>query len=72
MTVILDNARFRKSPKTRKIIDAAGCFVLFLPPYSPNFNPIERRWFPLKNSARKILQTILDLPAVIHAAILSS
>ena len=72
MTVIMDNARFHKSPKTKEIIEAAGCSLLFLPPYSPDFNPIENRWFPLKNTARKILQTITDLQNAIHAAILQN
>jgi transposase len=48
--VILDNATFHKSLKTRKLIEDAGCSILFLPPYSPDFNPIEKfwAWFKLK------------------------
>jgi hypothetical protein len=38
-TVIMDNAAFHKSTKTRKLIENAGCTLLFLPPYSPDFNP---------------------------------
>lgn len=70
MVIIMDNARFHKSPKTKELIENAGCRLLFLPPYSPDLNPIEHRWFPLKNSARKILQTLLCLTSAIEAAIL--
>lgn len=72
MTVIMDNARFHKSDETRKIIESAGCKLLFLPPYSPDFNPIEQRWFPLKNTARKILQTFSCINSAIETAILMS
>lgn len=70
MTIIMDNARFHKSPQTRKIIEDAGHRLLFLPPYSPDLNPIEHRWFPLKNTARKIMQTCLCITSAIEAAIL--
>jgi transposase len=69
-TVILDNARFHQSTKTKELIEKAGCHLLFLPPYSPDYNPIEHRWFPLKNTARKIMQTFLDLTAAIETAII--
>lgn len=72
MTIIMDNARFHKSSETRHLIEAAGHTLLFLPPYSPDLNPIEHRWFPLKNTARKILQTLLCLTAAIETAILMS
>ncbi len=69
--IILDNARFHQSRKTKQLARNAGCRLLFLPPYSPRDNKIEHEWFPLKNAARKILQTIHDLPAAVEAAILS-
>lgn len=72
MTVIMDNARFHKSEKTRELVESAGCNLLFLPPYSPDFNPIEHRWFPLKNTARKILQTFSCIYSAIETAILVS
>lgn len=68
--VILDNARFHKSKKLRKIAKAARVVLLFLPPYSPRDNLIEHRWFPLKNTTRKILQTFHDLPAAVETALL--
>ena len=52
-TVILDNASFHRSKKIEKMITEAGCYLLYLPPYSPDFNEIEHHWFPLKNKIRK-------------------
>ncbi len=43
-TVIMDNAAFHKSYKIREAIEAAGCTLIFLPPYSPDLNPIEKFW----------------------------
>ena len=40
--VILDNASFHKSKASIEMIRKAGCEVLFLPPYSPDLNPIEK------------------------------
>jgi len=68
-TIIMDNARFHKSAETRRIIEDAGCRLLYLSPYSPDFNPIEHRWFPIKNTARKIMQTITCVTSAIHSAL---
>lgn len=46
--VIMDNATFHKSKKTRELIEKAECRLLFLPPYSPDLNPIEKFWANLK------------------------
>jgi transposase len=53
--VIYDNARFHQSAKARALIEGAGCTQKFLPPYSPDLNPIEHYWFPLKQRIRKLL-----------------
>ncbi len=39
--LILDNASFHKSIESQKLVEAAGCNILFLPPYSPDLNPIK-------------------------------
>lgn len=47
-TIIMDNARFHKKEKVRDILGKAGHTALFLPPYSPDFNPIEQSFAILK------------------------
>lgn len=46
--VIMDNASFHKSQKIRELIESVGCKIIFLPPYSPDFNPIEKFWANMK------------------------
>jgi transposase len=53
--VIYDNARFHHSAKARQFIEDAGCTQKFLPPYSPDLNPIEHYWSPLKQRVRTLL-----------------
>lgn len=40
--VVLDNLAVHKQPAVRAAIDGTGVHVRFLPPYNPNFNPIEQ------------------------------
>ena len=47
-TVVMDNAAIHKSKETKQLIGKAGCELLFLPPYSPDFNPIEKTFGILK------------------------
>ncbi len=51
-TVVLDNLSVHKSAKARRLIEAAGCHLLFLPTYSPDFNPIEPAFAKLKTLLR--------------------
>lgn len=53
MTVIIDNASFHKSRVVEESIKNAGCNLLFLPPYSPDLNPIEKYWNKLKTYIKK-------------------
>jgi putative transposase len=46
--VIMDNAAFHKSPETAPLITETGATLLFLPPYSPDLNPIEHDFAALK------------------------
>lgn len=51
--VIMDNVRFHKSPGVRKLIEEAWATLEFLPPYSPDMNPIEKSFSKLKAFLRK-------------------
>ena len=51
--VIADNATFHKGGRIQEIIEAAGCYLLDLAPYSPDLNQIERCWSWLKSRIRK-------------------
>lgn len=53
--VIMDNASFHKGSKITKLIEDAGCNLIYLPPYSPDFNPIEHYWSAVKYHLKKWL-----------------
>jgi putative transposase len=53
--IIMDNASFHKSPKTRALIESKGCKLIYLPPYSPDLNPIEHFWANLKHHLASII-----------------
>jgi transposase len=53
--IVLDNAAFHRKAKLRRLAASADCEVLFLPPYSPDLNPIEEFWGWLKSRLRKTL-----------------
>jgi transposase len=50
--VILDNLAVHKSPRARTLIEERGCQLRFLPPYSPDFNPIELAFAKIKQTLR--------------------
>jgi len=50
--VIMDNLSPHKNETTLALIERAGASVLFLPAYSPDFNPIEKMWSKVKQSLR--------------------
>ena len=68
-TVILDNASYHKSKKIDQMIKDAGCFILYLPPYSPDFNDIEQAWFPIKNKIRKNMSLFKSLHEAVDYAL---
>jgi transposase len=44
----MDNLSSHKGPRVRELIEEKGCEVLYLPPYSPDLNPIEEAFAKLK------------------------
>lgn len=59
--VIMDNLSAHKVAGVREAIEAAGAELIFLPPYSPDMNPIERAWSKLKNSLRTSAARTINL-----------
>ena len=59
-TVILDNLGSHKSQAVRQAIRKTGARLLFLPPYSPDLNPIEQAFAKLKHMLRKARQRSID------------
>jgi transposase len=51
--VIMDNCSIHKSTKVKSLIDSVGCKLIYLPPYSPDLNPIENYWAVMKNQIKK-------------------
>lgn len=64
-TIIMDNAVFHKSERTKILIESAGCQLLFLPPYSPDLNPIEQFWAWFKAQIREVIDTFSFLEEAI-------
>jgi len=52
--VVMDNLSAHKVDGVRQRIEASGASLLYLPPYSPDLNPIEKAWSKLKQSLRAI------------------
>lgn len=52
--VVMDNLQVHKSRRVKEIIEGAGAEVLFLPPYSPDFSPIEETFSKVKGILRRI------------------
>lgn len=59
-TVVLDHLPAHKRPGVRASIEKAGCKLLFLPRYSPEYNPIEPCWSKMKNALRTRAARMLD------------
>ena len=62
--VIMDNLPAHKSLRVTQAIEGAGCLLVYLPPYSPDFNPIENMWSKVKallrKAAARTFETIVD------------
>jgi transposase len=62
--IVLDNATFHRKSVIPELALRKNCRVLFLPPYSPDLNPIEKKWAWLKGRLRNILN---DFDSFYHA-----
>jgi transposase len=62
--VVMDNLSAHKSNRIRQLVEARGARLEFLPPYSPDFNPIELCWSKVKTALRaakaRTLEALLD------------
>jgi len=66
--VVMDNASFHRKGRLHALAEKAGHRVLFLPPYSPELNPIEHFWAWLKGCLRKILPLFSSFDDALHEA----
>lgn len=67
--VCLDNLNAHKNKRVRELIEDAGATILFLPPYSPDLNPIEAAWSKLKHLVRRsVARTVPKLRQAIYRA----
>ena len=52
-TVVMDNLSAHKGGRVKEIIEGRGCDLLYLPPYSPDFNPVEQAFSKVKGLLRR-------------------
>jgi transposase len=65
--IVMDNASFHRKAVLIALAAEAGCRVIFLPPYSPDLNPIEKYWACLKKKIKKIVSTSDSLSDAIYS-----
>ena len=58
--LIIDNLPAHKSARVTAAVEAAGCMLVYLPPYSPDFNPIEKAWSKIKQLLRSAKARLLE------------
>jgi transposase len=58
--VVMDNLACHKHPKIRQLIEGCGARVLYLPPYSPDLNPIEMAISKIKTLLRKLARRTVE------------
>jgi len=58
--VVMDNLSSHKRPQVAALIEAAGASLLYLPPYSPDFNPIEKLFAKFKALLRKAAERTVE------------
>jgi transposase len=58
--LIMDNLPAHKSVRVTQAVEGAGCTLVYLPPYSPDFNPIENMWSKVKAILRSVKARTFD------------
>jgi transposase len=58
--VVLDNLAAHKVTGVRELVEARGAELIYLPPYSPDFNPIEQAWSKIKQHLRSAKARLLE------------
>lgn len=58
--VLIDNLSIHKGARVRQLIETRGCFLLFLPAYSPDLSPIEKAFSKLKTFLRRVGALTMD------------
>ena len=66
--VVMDNASFHRKGRLHALAERAGHSLLFLPPYSPELNPIEHFWAWLKGRLRNTLHLFSSFDEALHDA----
>ncbi|MHC0448979.1 MAG: transposase [Candidatus Lariskella arthropodorum] len=61
----MDDSTFDKSRRTQELIESVGCKMLFLPPYSPDLNPIEKFWANMKRWIRNQIALFTSLEHIL-------
>ncbi|WGJ62841.1 IS630 family transposase [Wolbachia endosymbiont of Frankliniella intonsa] len=69
-TIVMDNATFHKTTKTKSLIESFGFHVLYLPTYSPDLNPIEHCWHTIKSRLRPLMYKCTDLQLLVGNTIM--
>lgn len=59
--IVLDNASFHKGIDMQELVKKSGHSLIYLPPYSPDLNPIEKKWAQAKHIRRSLACTIDEL-----------
>lgn len=68
--IVIDNMRSHHAKTVKEVLDKSGIKYLYLPPYSPDLNPIEKMWSKVKAYLRKVkIRTTSELPEAIEKAI---
>ncbi|VIT72714.1 IS630-Spn1, transposase Orf2 [Streptococcus pneumoniae] len=69
--IIMDNARFHRMGKLELLCEEFGYKLLPLPPYSPEYNPIEKTWAHIKKHLKKVLQVAIPFMRLFCPALVS-